>query len=241
MRPGVPEVHITDRHDAEVAAYHALAGQAVLGLILGLLAPLALVDPAFWSIPAFGTFFGGWAIRRIKNHAGELAGRKMALAGFTLSLLFAAMAPTDWFVYRWMVRSEARQFSALWFKCLTGDEPQKAYQLTLAPPSRRALDDRLWDFYRGAPRLREALEGYVQQPLVRTLLALGPRAQVRFNQTTKQTREKGNDQVEQLYAVTYEEEGQRKSFFVCVVMERLKLDNGDADWRVVQTDGSVRP
>ena len=43
--PSVPDVHITDPQDAELAAYRALAGQAVLGLIFGLLAPLALVDP----------------------------------------------------------------------------------------------------------------------------------------------------------------------------------------------------
>ena len=67
MRPSVPDVHITDAEDAELAAYRALAGQAVLGLIFGLLAPLALVDPLLWGIPALGVLLSGWAIRRIKK------------------------------------------------------------------------------------------------------------------------------------------------------------------------------
>ena len=49
MRPSVPDVHITDSQDAELAEYRPLAGQAVLGLICGLLAPLAVVDPLLWS------------------------------------------------------------------------------------------------------------------------------------------------------------------------------------------------
>jgi hypothetical protein len=241
MRPGVPEIHITDPQDAEVAAYHALAGQAVLGLIFALLAPLALVDPMLWSIPAAGVFLSGWAIRRIKNHAPELAGRKMALAGLTLSLLFAAAVPADWFAYRRMVGNEARQFAALWFKYLNRDDPQKAHQLTLAPQWRRPSDNSLWDFYRGAPRLREQLESYVKMPLVRTLLALGPRAEVRFYQTAGQARQNDNDLVEQLYAVTYEEGSERKSFFVLVRMLRSTLRGGGADWRITQTDGGYRP
>ena len=55
MRPSVPDVHITDPQDADLAAYRALAPQAVVGLIFGLLAPLAMVDPLLWAIPLLGT------------------------------------------------------------------------------------------------------------------------------------------------------------------------------------------
>ncbi len=79
MRPSVPDVHITDPEDAELAAYRALAGQAVLGLIFGLLSPLVLVDPLLWSLfPALGVILSGWALRRIKK-SDSLTGRKMAL------------------------------------------------------------------------------------------------------------------------------------------------------------------
>ena len=47
--------------------------------------------------------------------------------------------------------------------------------------------------------------------------------------------------VEQLYAVTYEEEGERKSFFVAVQMSRTKLADGTADWRIAQANGGVKP
>ncbi len=112
-----------------------------------------------------------------------MPGRKLAWAGLVLSLLFLAAAPADWFTYRWMVRNEARQFSALWFRYLAREEPQKAQQLNLSPQIRQPLDDRLWEFYRNSARQRNNLQAFVKLPLMRTLLALGPNAQVRFYQT----------------------------------------------------------
>ena len=241
MRPSIPDVHITDAQDTELAVYRALPGQAVLGLIFGLLSPVALIDPMLWAIPLLGVVFSGWALRRIKNNAPAMTGRKMALVGLAFSLLLAAAAPADWSVYRRMVRNEAEQFSALWFRYITQDEPQKAYQLTVTPQTRQPLDDRLWAFYKNAPRIRQELESYVKQPLVRTLLALGPKARVRFYQTSGQTRENNNDQVGLLYAVTYEEAGESKSFFVLVRLERRKLTSGEAGWRILGADGGVKP
>jgi len=165
----------------------------------------------------------------------------MARAGLLLSLVFAAAAPSDWLAYRRTVRDEARQFSSLWFRFLREDEPQKAHQLTMASQVRHLLDHRLWAFYRSDPRLRQQLEGYVQIPLVHTLLSLGPKAEVRFYETGSQTHENNSDTVEQLYAVTYEEEGEKKSFFVAVEMVRQKLPTGEASWRILQANGPVRP
>ena len=241
MRPSVPDVHITDSQDAEVAEYRSLAGQAVLGLIFGLLAPLAMVDPMLWSIPLLGVVFSVWALRRIKRFAPAMVGRKMALAGLALSLLFLAAAPAETLTYQKMVRDEARQFSALWFRYLAHAEPQKAYQLTVDPQSRQPLNDDLWAFYRTAPRLSSQLEEYANGPLVRTLLALGPKAQVRFYQIAGEASDGDADRVDQWFAVTYEEAGEKKSFFVRVAAERTKPTSGGAGWRIADASGGVRP
>jgi hypothetical protein len=241
MRPSVPDVHITDPQDAELAVYRALASQAVVGLIFGLLAPLALIAPALWAMPAIGVFFSGWALRRIKRDPAALTGRKLAWVGLSLSLLFAVAVPTDSLVYRRIVRDEARQFSALWFRYLTHDEPQKAHQLTVPPQDRQPLDDHLWAFYRNSPHSHLSLESYVKSPLVRTLLALGPRAVVRFYAVAGQSHEENDDLVELLYAVTYEEEGEKKSFFVSVAALRRKRGDGSAGWFIAQAGGGAKP
>lgn len=241
MRPSVPDVHITDPQDAELATYRAVVPQAVLGLIGGLLAPLALVDTMLWGVPIVGTFFSWWALRRIRSNPTAMSGRKIAVVGLALSLIFLVAAPTDMLVHRRLMAGEAKQFASLWFRYLAEDEPQKAHQLTTAPQTRRPLDDGLWAFYRNIPRNRQDLEGYVKSPLVRTLLALGPKARVRFYQEAGQSRDSENDLVEQVYAVTYEEDNERKSFFVQLRMARKKLPAGGAEWRMLQAEGGIRP
>ena len=148
--------------------------------------------------------------------------------------------PADLLAYRLMLRNEARQFSALWFRYLSQEEPQKAFQLYQSPQFRQPLDDHLWDYYRHTPQQREALEKFVQIPAVRTLLALGPKAQLRFYQTESDGREDSNDVVNQYYAATYEEQGERKSFFLLLHMVRQQLGN-KAGWRITSVEGGVRP
>lgn len=241
MRPSVPDIHITDSQDTELAEYRPLAGQAVLSLIFGLLAPLAMIDVMLWAIPALGVILGWWALRRIRKNAPGMTGRNIAFGGLALSLLFFVAAPSDWLAHRSIVCDEAQQFSALWFKYLNQEEPHKAHQLTVMPQSRQKIDDGLWAYYRNNPKLREELEGYTKMPVVRTLLALGPKAQVRFYQTVGHIRDNENDRVDQLYAVTYEEDNERKSFFVRVGAVRKKLPSGGAGWRILDAEGGVRP
>jgi hypothetical protein len=242
MRPGVPDFRVTDAQDvAELAARRTLAVQAVLGLIFGLLAPLALLDPSFWAAPLLGIVFSRWALRRIKRRAPAVVGRGMARTGLVLSLILAGAAPANWATYRHLVAGEAREFGDCWFRYLLQDAPQKAFQLTVAPQNRAALNERLWAVYLNDADLRQRLENYVGEPLVRTLLALGPRAQARFYQTRDQTRVDGIDVVWQLHAVTYEEKGERTSFFVSLRMGRTRVAGGGAGWQLLEIKGGVRP
>jgi hypothetical protein len=77
------------------------------------------------------------------------------------------------------------------------------------------------------------LESFVRAPVVRTLLALGPQASIRFYDTVDQQGDEGNrDIVRQRYAVTYEEEGEKKTFFVDVQMMRQELADRTAGWSI---------
>ena len=69
----------------------------------------------------------------------SLAGRRLALWGVSLSLLFFAAAPAEWLGYRWQIRREAIGVGDAWFAMLRDNQPQMAFQLTqepaAAPPS----------------------------------------------------------------------------------------------------------
>ncbi len=242
------QFHLTDFQDAEVAEYRSFSGWAVVALLIGILSPLALADPLVWAVPIAGIAISSWALRRIKQNAPALLGRKTALAGLWLAAFFLAVASSDWCYHRWLIRSEARQVALFWFELLAKNRPESALQLTLSPESRQPLDARIWDFYKNTKKWRKALRNYVaegkpQEPprLVRTLLALGDSAQVRYLSTLSQIYIESQEWLTQLYALTFEEAGEKKTFFISIQLARVRLSNGRSSWRIIGAQGGVGP
>lgn len=233
-----PHPPLHDLQDTELAHYRAICGWAVAALVCGLAAPLALLALGMWLVPASGVLCAAIALWRIGRPDSGLTGRKAALAGLLLSLLFGAMAAGDWFACRWMVRGEARRVAEAWFACLAEGRAEAAHQLTLAPHLRAAPGEALGDIYRSGPRRREELEQYVARPAVRKLLDLGPRAAVRYDRTAGQQRYGDREIVEPVYAVAFDEGGGRKSLSVLLHLERRRLDSGAVVWHVWQVLGA---
>lgn len=242
--PADLQPRLTDGEDAEIAEYQALSGLAVAGLIFGLLTPVAMIAPLLWIVPLCAIILCGLALWQIRQNAPAMIGRKVALAGLILSLLFGAAAPTDWLGYRWAIRRQARTFAGQWFDFLAHDQPHKAHQLTQHPKTRQPLDDKtLGDYYGEASRAREELDHYVSERLIGALRALGKRARIRYYQTDFQAHRGNKDIVRQTYAVTFEDREARgkKTFFVSLNLERLKLDTGQAEWQLMRTEDGFKP
>jgi hypothetical protein len=240
------KLRLPDGSDAEIAQYRALSGLAVAGLVLGLLSPLWMIDPLLWllPVPPLGILLSALALRQIRLAAPVLVGRRAALVGLLLSVFFGAAAPANWLCYRWAIRREARQFAHQWFDLLAHDRPQQAYQLTQPPKYRPLLGgNTLQGLYRAGSPARKALDDYVSRQLIRTLLALGERAQVRYYQTDGFTHTGQKDVIFQTYAVTYHDptSGEKKTFFVSLHMERVKLDTGRAGWQLMRTEDGFKP
>jgi hypothetical protein len=224
-------VHLSESPDADLVNYRALPGQVVIALLLGLLSPVALIDRMLWGVPLLGIFFSVWALRRIKKNPSAVAGRKRALFGLTLAMLSIAAAPTDYFVYRRIVRNQARQVADAWLSYLVKGQPQLAGKLLDSPPAPRQPRAAAG----GAPAPPVEADRFSRTPVARTMLELGPRAEVQFRTTITQSRQGNTDTVELLYTVIHEEKGERRGFFVTVHLQRTKHSSGNYDWRVVQT------
>ena len=238
----IREPRLSNPQDDQVLAYQAVSRLAVAGLIFGVAAALAFIHPALWIVPVAGILVAGLALWRIARDAPALIGRKAAVAGLMLSMFCAAAAPSEWSAYRGMMRGEARRFAEAWFEFLRQDQPHKAHQLTLHPRYRLPLDDSLWASYAEGSDPRTELENYVSRPVVRALLALGEKARVRYYDTEGQGTVEGRESVYQVYAVTYDEAGGTKTFFIGVALERYQLQGtGRASWRIMRTEGGIRP
>jgi hypothetical protein len=237
-----------DLTEESLAEYHTLSLSALAGLILGLLSPLALADPILWSIPLAGALLSVWALVKIRRQATVLAGKAAARCGLAFSLIFGAAGPAHWYVSQWRMEYEARQLAELWFDLLAKRQPEKAFQLTLTPDARQPLDAGLWEFYRRSPQWHFRLEQYVapakegEPPrLIRTLLALGEKAQVHYQGTLSHYQENPVEAVIQLYAVTYEDAGEKKTFFAILRLGRRTDPKGIVSWWILDASGETKP
>ncbi len=227
--------------DPDAAQYRAVSGLAIVGLLAGLLSLLALVAPVLWAVAFVALIVNLKAIQRIAANAPALLGRKAALAGLAFSVIALCAAPADWIVYRRLVRQEARQFADLWFDYLRADQPHRAHQLTVGPTSRDPFDDKLWESYRDE-QARSMLQQFIVKPEVRTLLALGDKATVRYYATESQWAEGDRDRVYQTFAVTYPDSDGLKTFFIGLLLEReIDAPTGHAYWQISRSLGGVTP
>jgi hypothetical protein len=232
-------MHFHEEPDEEVAEYRTVSKAAAGSLILGLLAPAAFVDPVAWCIPLTGIVSGGVAMFQIRRNAAALAGRKAALWGLWLSLFFATAAAADHLYYRYRLRREAEQFAAMWFELLAEGRPERAFQLAVDRINRQPLDDRLPDYYRNNYQARAQIDRYVapagpgEKPRpVRTLLALGKRAKVRCLDAPFQACQAGVEVVHLRYAVTFDDDGETKTFLLLVQLHRRKGEDGRSFWKI---------
>jgi hypothetical protein len=225
--------------------YQAVSGLAVLAVGLSLLASAAIFWPTFralWAIGPVAILVSLLALRRIAYLAPALVGRKAALVALALSIVFTVAAPTRWAVHRMLVREESRRFCDMWFGYLREDEPQKAHLFTMEPGRRRPMDDTLVDAYLGSDQLRKALDEFANDPLIRPLLALGPKAQVRHYDTEAHETAWDRDVVAEVYAVTYEDAGKRHTFFLRLFIERkYNPTNDQTHWMIRHANGGIIP
>lgn len=242
-----------DRHppstspEGELAQYRSLSPLALLALVLGLLSGLAMLDPMAWLLPALGLLVSLVALRRIRRDEAALAGRGLARAGLALSLVFAVAAPTDWLLYRYLVRREALRFAGYWFQLLGEGQVHKAFLLTVEPKSRLPLDVSLPEMCRRASFLCDELEGYRKDRLVKEIEALGPHAVIRFSEIDWQESTWDRDYVRPVYAVTHQRDGRAETFLVALNMERRRLRGAEgwrlgwADWRILKAERPSQP
>ena len=85
--------------------------------------------------------------------------------------------------------------------------------------------------------MEKELRLYVQAPLQRTLLALGPRRR-RDTGAAEARSPPTAEMVELVYAITYDDPPGKKTFFANLGLERLRLENGQADWRLIHAEAA---
>lgn len=236
--------HLSESPEAEAfEQYRSVSGLAIFGLFLGLLSLFALTGPSGWPVPVVAIIICVAALWRIRLKAETMIGRKAAICGLVLALLFGATAVSQWFANRWLVERQARGIATAWFDLLADDQPLKAHQLSLIPGERKPLDGPLLHVYQRGPKLREELDKFLGEPLIRTLLALGKKADIRFYKCGGIWGPPGKENVQEIYSISFDDEqGKRKTFFATVLLRRFPPDQPEKiNWVIASSEGGVSP
>ena len=233
----------TAHDDDSLTTYRSVSSGAVVGLILAVISIAAFLSPWLWLVPVAALAVCAAALVRIARAEGALVGRKAAWVGVFLATFFLTAAIVERDVYRRLLVDEARRFGAIWFAEMAAGAPQRAFVLTLPPKQRPPLttDEAVWEFYRTAPGPRRDLEVYVKDRLIKTLVALGDSAEVRYYSHAGVGESGDNEVAFPIFAVTYHENGEKKTFLVMLWLERLTLPDGRGDWQILRADGGIRP
>ena len=222
--------------------YRSTDPWALIGLVLGLISPLAMLATLLLLIPPLGVLANTIALGRIRADETR-SGRGAALAGLALSVFFIALPATQALAVRVLVWRQARPTADAFFELLREQSPEKAFMLKVWPENRHAFDEGLWAFYRNNKRAQRELREFVSEPPVRTLLALGDRAQVRYYKTIGAASDEGRVVISYWYTVTYDDDdGKKTTYLLRIIMERMATHSTTLPvWRVKGLSGSIDP
>lgn len=235
-------IGINDIDATELEDYRPLSLPAVVGLGLGLLSFLAVFHPVLWILPLVAALTCIFALVQL-SQSDRMIGRAAAAWGLFFALALGVAAPLRTGVYYFTEQHEARKFGEEWFQAVLNGNMYKAHQMATMPQERKPLDDQLPALYEKSADLRNAMDAYQKTPVIATLRALGTKAVVRYYETEVcQTDGHRSDNVDDVYAVTYDDNGQRKTFFVKLSLWRnLKQEVGPRVWRVQSPEGGYKP
>jgi hypothetical protein len=164
-------------------AYHSVSAMAIVSLVIGLLSPLAFVHPLLWTLPIVGVALAGAAVVRIDRSEGVLVGRKAAIAGLAMSLVFGLGAVTQSATRRLWLSYRAEQVAERFLELLREGKTYEAHQLWTRPQYRFLPGSDYKALYAENPAANEDYQQFLKREVISDLLALGQRAEIEHLRT----------------------------------------------------------
>ena len=221
---------MTSEHpDPELIDYRPVNRVAVAALLAGLAAPLALVHPMLWCVPVAGAVLAVVALVSIRRSDVPTIGRKGAIFGLVLSLVFLAAAPTRYFTYDYWLGYRADLLAQHWFDLIRTHQPQKAYGLMFHTIPKH-LDEPPTP---GVPE-QSPYEKFLAEAPVAKLIQLGNQAHpIQAASTFVGPLENGFQTVYLWYQVEPAKDESSKPYVVHVQEQRRILADGREQWLVM--------
>ena len=230
-----------DATEGEVS-YVRPSVSALVSAFFGLGTFLVYFTPWFFFLGIIAILLSLFAFWAIRNAEGVLTGTIFAYVGLCCAVVALVSVTVFWSAYQYGLRKEADQFFRLWFVAVQqGDIPRAMEYRTIYPlRSQAANADEWWQTQYENIFAHHALHQYIENELIRVLMALGDQATVTYYKTANIVSEPEKDTVVSVYAVTFPtESGETETFFVRISGSRSYpqgfVDFKAAGWQIVGT------
>ena len=206
------------------APYRTISVLSIVGLILGIAAPVAFLAPLLYAIPIVGIAITLLAIRRISLSEDSLIGRKAAVIGLVLSVASISAVFARTALFQELLSRQARVVALDWIGDLQSGDAETAFMLTSA--SRRSAPSGA-DGPPDTVSKLSPLDTFRADPVVHFLLDHAKGAPVTFvKDTAFDPATAGNERIQQLFRVGVPAEiGDAATTTLQVMLQR----NGGAD------------
>ncbi len=214
----------------EAAEYRSLSPVAILGLVLGLLSPLALVTPFLMPLPVVAVLLSWIAARSIRKSPETKAGFGLALAGLGLSVAVLGAIYARGYVATILQQSAAERVAAQFLKRLRSGDIAGAYDLKQEHHKRLPTAEAAAIFYEANEEAAQQLAEFADNPAVRCL-ASGDDPKI-LRRLEVQKLRYGKFATGIVYRTSEEGAAEEKQREVSLILERSSPRASRPAWRV---------
>lgn len=161
------------------SGYRRTTPWAIVTLLLGLAASLALITPILWAIPLFALGCGAIALRAIHHNSETVGGERLVHIGMGLASLLLAWGMASYYVQSQMTFAHAQIHAARWMDLLKEGKVREAHQLRRSHFERVEPTVDLVEYYNRVEN-REMLVTFEADPVVARLVKMGADARLTY-------------------------------------------------------------
>ncbi|MFV1968397.1 MAG: DUF4190 domain-containing protein [Pirellulaceae bacterium] len=251
----------SDEVDA-LTDYEPVDRLALASLFFGIASVAALIHPLLWILPILSVVMAFCALRRMAAQDRQ-TGRRPAVTGLALALLFGSCAMTWMLSVDVVLSRESRKCCDTWLEMLREGKVYEAHQLTLDFDARLTTDAPIEKIYTAAPEdhkvamfnMNERSSAAPDAPIPETaeahipaeftswrisrpndkLSTLGDKMSFRYDRTLGTTHDSPTHySARHLYLMSFKEDGRSSTMPVEIAVKRTVVD-GTARWSIAST------
>jgi len=228
----------------EIAEYPPVSRQAIVALLLGLVSFAAIFSQVMWILPLGGVIVALTALRSIARSERAMIGRRAALIGLALSLLFGVWAPVHYYV-RWEILSrQSREHAKHWFAYIQKGQLYHAHQLRLPREERQKPDVNLPEYYDQNEEVDIDFREFRKMPCVQEIVKAGSALRVRYVRDEgykyESTFHSKSDVVTQRFVLEFDDQGTPRTLPVTIKMVHVREPNKPEDYWFVRSCEKVK-